>query len=139
MEQVTLHTLRDMKSRGEPIVMLTAYDYPTALAMDASGIDVVLVGDSLGMVVHGLENTLPVTMDMMVLHCQAVRRGLKRALLVADLPFMSYQISPEQAKANAARLLAKGGADGEARRWGARRPHDARADEIGIAVVGTSA
>lgn len=137
MEQVTLHTLRGMKARGEPIVMLTAYDYPTALAMDTSGIDVVLVGDSLGMVVHGLENTLPVTMDMMVLHCQAVRRGLKRALLVVDLPFMSYQISPEQAKSNAGRLLAEGGADAVKLEGGAPVVPTVRAlTEIGIAVMG---
>ena len=110
MEKMTLHRLQAMKDRREPIAMLTAYDYPTATLMDQAGIDVILVGDSVGMVVHGFENTLPVTMDMMVMHCQAVRRGARRALLVADMPFMSYQASVSDALRNAARLLAEGGA-----------------------------
>lgn len=137
MDKVTIHTLRQMKARGEPISMLTAYDYPTALLIDQSKLEMALVGDTLGMVVHGFETTLPVTMDMMVLHCQAVRRGLKRALLVADLPFMSYQISPEQAKANAARLLAEGGADAVKLEGGQTVAATVRAlTETGIAVMG---
>src|SRR5690242_5677201 len=110
-DKVTIHDLQAMKERGERITMLTAYDYPTALLLDRAGIELALVGDSLGMVVHGLDTTLPVTMDMMILHTQAVRRGLKRALLVGDMPFMSYQTSIEDAKRNAGRFLAEGGAD----------------------------
>lgn len=111
MERVTIQTLQSMAARGEVIVTLTAYDYPTALLADRAGIDLVLVGDSLGMVVHGFANTLPVTMEMMILHCQAVRRGVERALVVCDMPFMSYQTSLEDAKRNAGRLLSEGGAD----------------------------
>ena len=76
--------------------MLTAYDYPTALVMDQAGMDIILVGDSLGMVVLGYENTLPVTMDDMIHHCKAVARGAKYALLVGDMPFMSYQVSTSE-------------------------------------------
>src|SRR5512139_1089136 len=96
--KVTLHDIQSMKTRGEKITMLTAYDYPTALLIDQAGIDMVLVGDSLGMVVHGLETTLPVTLDMMILHTRAVRRGVKHALLVGDMPFMTYQVNVEEAK-----------------------------------------
>lgn len=111
MDKVTIHDLQQKKTRGEPISMLTAYDYPSALLVDQSGIDIILVGDSVGMVVHGLANTLPVTMDMMVLHCQAVTRGAKRAFVIGDMPFMSYQTGTEDAMRNAARLLAQGGVD----------------------------
>jgi len=111
MDKITIQDLHAKKARHEPIVALTAYDYPGALLVDQSGADLILVGDSLGMVVHGYENTLPVPMDLMVLHCQAVRRAVKRALVVGDMPFMSYQVSVEEAKRNAARLLAEGGAD----------------------------
>ena len=99
-DRITLHDIQSMKDRGESISMLTAYDYPTALLIDQSGVEMILVGDSLGMVVHGLENTLPVTMDMMILHSRAVRRGVKRALVVGDMPFMSYQVNVEEAKRN---------------------------------------
>jgi 3-methyl-2-oxobutanoate hydroxymethyltransferase len=137
VEKVTLHHLQAMKERGEPIAMLTAYDYPTALLLDQSGIDVVLVGDSLGMVVHGFETTLPVTMDMMVLHCQAVRRGVKSAFLIGDMPFMSYQISIEEAKRNAARLVAEGGVDAVKLEGGQPVVETVRAlVETGIAVQG---
>ncbi len=110
-DRVTIHTLQEMKQRGERIAMLTAYDYPIAALLDQAGVDIILVGDTLGMVVHGFETTLPVTMDMMVLHCQAVTRGAKRPLIIVDMPFMSYQPSVEDALRNAARLLAEGGAD----------------------------
>ncbi|HEC24325.1 MAG TPA: 3-methyl-2-oxobutanoate hydroxymethyltransferase [Chloroflexi bacterium] len=137
MDRVTVHTLQAMKERGEPIVVLTAYDYPTALLVDQSGVDMILVGDSLGMVVHGFENTLPVTMDMMILHCQAVRRGVRRALIVGDMPFMSYQLSLEEAKRNAARFLAEGGADAVKLEGGQHMAETVRAlVEIGIAVQG---
>jgi 3-methyl-2-oxobutanoate hydroxymethyltransferase len=126
-----------MKQRGERITMLTAYDYPTAVLIDQAGIDMALVGDSLGMVVHGLENTLPVTMDMMILHTRAVRRGLKRALLVGDMPFMSYQTSAEDAKRNAGRFLAEGGADAVKLEGGRHMAPTIRAlVEIGVAVQG---
>ena len=112
-------------------------DYPTATLMDQAGIDVILVGDSVGMVVHGFENTLPVTMDMMVMHCQAVRRGARRALLVADMPFMSYQASVSDALRNAARLLAEGGADAVKLEGGQSVAATVRAlVETGIAVMG---
>ncbi len=106
---VTVPGLRRMKSEGHRIAMLTAYDASFAACMDAVGVDVVLVGDSLGMVVQGRPNTLPVTVDDMAYHCAAVARGLSRALLLADLPFQSYA-TPMQAHASAARLMAEGGA-----------------------------
>lgn len=109
-KKVRIPHLLQMKRDGRPIVMLTAYDAPTAKLADDGAVDVVLVGDSVGMTVHGFETTLPVTMEMMILHTQAVARGAKRALIVTDLPFMSYQLGPEQTLANAGRLLAEGGA-----------------------------
>ena len=108
-DKVRIADLMQKKAHGEPITMLTAYDYPTALLMDQSGIDMILVGDSLGMVVHGLPNTLSVSMDMMVLHCQAVARGAARAFLVGDMPFLSYQVDVKEAVRNAGRLVAEGG------------------------------
>ncbi|MDO9556369.1 MAG: 3-methyl-2-oxobutanoate hydroxymethyltransferase [Coriobacteriia bacterium] len=107
---VTTLKLRDMKAAGEPIVMITAYDVASARIVDAAGVDVVLVGDSLGMVLLGYTSTLPVTMDDMVRHTAAVARGITHALLVADMPFMSYRITHEEALRNAARFLAKAGA-----------------------------
>jgi 3-methyl-2-oxobutanoate hydroxymethyltransferase len=106
--KVTIHTLGQMKRRGERIAMLTAYDYPTSKLLDGCGIDVLLVGDSLGMVVLGYPTTLPVTMEDMLHHCKAVARGASRALLVGDLPFMAYQASREEAVRNAGRLLKEG-------------------------------
>jgi 3-methyl-2-oxobutanoate hydroxymethyltransferase len=99
-----------MKKRGEKIAMLTAYDFHSARVADAAGIDVILVGDSLGMVVQGQETTLPVTVDDVVYHTQLVRRADPAALVVGDMPFLSYQISTESAVANAGRLLKEGGA-----------------------------
>src|SRR3990170_4121027 len=107
-DKITIRTLRRMKAQGEKITMLTAYDYPMARAVDEAGIDVILVGDSVGMVVLGYPTTLPVTMDDMVHHCKAVARGSSRALLVGDLPFMAYQASREEAVRNAGRLLKEG-------------------------------
>lgn len=137
MEKVSLHTIQSMKTRGERITMLTAYDYPTALLLDEAGVDMLLVGDSLGMVVHGFENTLPVTLEMMILHGQAVRRGAQRALVVVDMPFMTYQVSTADAMRNAARLLAEGGADAVKLEGGRRVADTVRAlVETGIAVQG---
>jgi 3-methyl-2-oxobutanoate hydroxymethyltransferase len=107
----TTQYFRQKKEHGEPITMLTGYDYSTALALDRAGIDAILVGDSLGMVVLGYENTLPVTMDEMLHHCRAVARGAKSALLIGDMPFMSYQVSTQEAVRNAGRFLQEGGMD----------------------------
>ncbi len=108
-KKITTLSLRQKKELGLPISMLTAYDYPTALSLDQSGIDVILVGDSLGMVVLGYENSLPVTMEEMLHHSRAVARGARSALLVGDMPFMSYQVSVEEAVRNAGRFLQNGG------------------------------
>jgi len=109
IKPVTIRSLRQMKEAGEKIVMLTAYDASFARVADEAGIDVLLVGDSLGMVIQGHTDTLPVTLDEVVYHCRAVRRGVNRALVIADLPFLSYT-TPEQALASAARLMKEGGA-----------------------------
>lgn len=106
---VTVSTLVNMKAKGEPIACLTAYDASFAALVDDAGVDVVLVGDSLGMVVQGYDTTVPVTMEHMVYHTRCVSRGLHRGFLVADMPFASYAL-PEQALANAARLMQEGGA-----------------------------
>lgn len=107
--RVTVQTLRAMAARSERIAMVTAYDATFARMLDEGGADMLLVGDSLGMVVQGHETTLPVTMDEMLYHCRAVARGSKRAHLVGDMPFMSYQVSAEEAVRNAGRFLAEGG------------------------------
>ena len=108
--RVTIHTLRQMKERGEKIAMLTAYDATFARLLDEGGADVLLVGDSLGMVVQGHDTTLPVTLEEMAYHCRAVVRGAKRAHVVGDMPFMSYQASLEQGIANAGRSSRKAAA-----------------------------
>jgi 3-methyl-2-oxobutanoate hydroxymethyltransferase len=110
-KKVTTLSLVRKKVQNQPITMLTAYDYATALAIDRAGIDSILVGDSLGMVVLGYENTLPVTMEDMIHHCQAVARGARYALLIGDMPFMSYQASVNEAVRNAGRFLKEGGMD----------------------------
>ncbi len=102
--------IQKMKVEGEKISVLTCYDYPTARIMDACGIDVILVGDSVGVVVAGHENTLPVTMDEMVYHTQAVLRAQPKALVVSDMPFLSYQTDLAAARSNAGRLVKEGGA-----------------------------
>lgn len=109
--KITVRDFRQKKKAGLPITMLTAYDYPTALAVDRAGIDAILVGDSLGMVVLGYPNTLPVTMEDMLHHCRAVSRGAGYAMLIGDMPFMSYQVSAGQAVANAGRFLQEAGMD----------------------------
>jgi len=108
-QRVTIHTLRQMKERGEKIAMLTAYDATFARLLDEGGADVLLVGDSLGMVVQGNDTTLPVTLEEMAYHCRAVVRGTTRAHVVGDMPFMTYQASVEQGMANAGRLIKEGG------------------------------
>lgn len=110
-KKVTIVDLQEKKARGEPITMVTAYDYPTGLLVDRAGIDIILVGDSLAMVVLGHENTVAVTMDEMLHHCRAVARGAKYPLLVGDMPFMSYQVDPREAIRNAGRFLKEGNMD----------------------------
>src|SRR5438094_1135084 len=110
MKPVRVPDLRVMKERGEKIAVLTAYDYTMARLLDRAGIDIILVGDSVGMVVLGFDNTLPVTLDMMIHHTKAVSRGAKRALIVADMPFLTFQLGMEEAMRNAGRLIQEGGA-----------------------------
>ena len=107
---VSVHDLRGYKERGERFVMLTAYDYLTAQILDDAGVPVLLVGDSLGMVVLGYDSTVPVTMDEMLHHTRAVRRGAQHAVVVGDMPFGSYQVSVEDGIRNATRFLQEGGA-----------------------------
>ncbi len=107
--RTTVRTLQAKRDRGERITMLTAYDYPSARLVDAAGIDAILVGDSLAMVVLGYEDTLAVTMDEMLHHCRAVSRGARSALLIGDMPFMSYQADVAEAVRNAGRFLQEGG------------------------------
>jgi 3-methyl-2-oxobutanoate hydroxymethyltransferase len=109
--KITPHTLLERKQAHQPITALTAYDYATARLADEAGIDLLLVGDSLAMVVMGLDSTLPVTVDEMLHHTRAVRRGVHRAMLVADMPYGSYHVTAEQGVANAARFLKEGGAE----------------------------
>jgi 3-methyl-2-oxobutanoate hydroxymethyltransferase len=108
-QRVTIHTLRQMKERGEKIAVLTAYDATFARLFDESGADMLLVGDSLGMVVQGHDTTLPVTLDEIIYHTRAVMRGVKRAHVIGDMPFGSYQASLEDGVANAMRLVKEGG------------------------------
>jgi 3-methyl-2-oxobutanoate hydroxymethyltransferase len=136
-KKVTTLTFRQKKERGEPITMLTAYDYPTALAMDQAGVDAILVGDSLAMVVLGYETTLPVTMEEMLHHSRAVARGAKSALLIGDMPFMSYQVSVEEATRNAGRFLQQGGMDAVKLEGGRERAEAVRSiTSAGIPVMG---
>ncbi len=111
VKKVTILTLQQMKDEGEKITMLTAYDFPFARIVDQCGVDIILVGDSVGTVVQGVPNTLPVTMDEMIYHTRMVNRACGRALLVFDMPFMSYQESLEQAKGNAGRAIKESGAE----------------------------
>src|SRR5438105_4039170 len=108
--RISTTRLQDMKRRGEKIVMVATYDYATASLVDKAGVDAILVGDSLGMAVLGYETTLPVTLSDILHHTKAVVRGAKHALVVADMPFLSYQISSEEAVRNAGKLLKTGGA-----------------------------
>jgi len=107
--EVTVPGLLDKHARGERLVMITAYDHPSARLVDEAGVDMILVGDSLAMVVLGYDSTLPVTMDEMLHHARAVARGARRALLIGDMPFMSFQTGPRAAVRNAGRFLQEGG------------------------------
>lgn len=135
--KVTAPAVVEMKRRGEVVSVVTAYDYPTARLADEAGVDVLLVGDSVGTVVLGYESTLPVTMDDMLHHVKAVTRAKPSALVVGDMPFMSYQASVEQAVINAGRFVQEGGADA-IKLEGGERVADAvrRIVEAGIPVMG---
>lgn len=109
--KITIPTLVEKMQKRQPITMLTCYDYPTALLEERAGIDIILVGDSLGMTVLGYDSTLPVTMDVMVVHAQAVRRGAPTAFLIGDMPYMSYQVSVPEAIRNAGRFMAEAACD----------------------------
>ena len=135
--RVTLPTLKEWKKTQRKITALTAYDYTLARYLDAAGVDLILVGDSLGMVALGHDTTLPVTMDEMIHHTRAVRRGVHHALVVGDMPFMSYQVSSEQAVANAGRFIQEGGAEAVKLEGGARVEERVRAIvQAGISVMG---
>ncbi|MCL5044799.1 MAG: 3-methyl-2-oxobutanoate hydroxymethyltransferase [Deltaproteobacteria bacterium] len=136
-EKVRVTDLAAMKAANQPICAVTAYDYPFARLFDEAGIDVLLVGDSLGMVVQGAPNTLAVTLDEIIYHTRMVARGRTRALLVADMPFMSFQVSPEEAVRNAGRLLKEGGAEAVKVEGGAAlAPTVRRMTEMDIPVMG---
>jgi 3-methyl-2-oxobutanoate hydroxymethyltransferase len=134
----TIRTFHDMKARGERIAVMTAYDVMFSRLLSEAGVDMILVGDSLGQVVMGLPSTIPVTMDHMVHHASAVRRGAPDAFVVLDMPFLSYQVSPEEALRNAGRALQEAGVDA-VKLEGASRPvldAVARIVEAGIPVMG---
>ncbi len=122
-EKVSAPSLRLSKQRGERLVCLTAYDYPTARVVDEAGIDIILVGDSLGNVVLGYGNTVPVTLDEILIHLKAVRRAVQRALLVADMPYGTFHTGDDDAVRNALRLVKEGGAEAIKLEGGHKRVH----------------
>lgn len=135
--RVTVRTLQRMKARGDRITMLTCYDATFARILDAAGADVLLVGDSLGMVIQGQDNTLPVTIEEMIYHCRAVARGTRRAQVVGDLPFLSYQVGEDDGLRNAGRLLKEGAVQAVKLEGGERVcPLVRRCVESGIPVMG---
>jgi 3-methyl-2-oxobutanoate hydroxymethyltransferase len=137
MTRVSIKDIQAMKRQGEKIVMLTAYDYPSARIADQAGVDMILVGDSLGMVVLGYDDTIKVTLDDMLHHSKAVARGTERAMVVTDLPFMTYQTSVQDAMRNAGRLLQEGGAQAVKLEGGAHMAETVRRlVQVGIPVVG---
>lgn len=120
MDKITVPRIREKKEQGEKITVLTAYDFPFAKLIDEAGIDILLVGDTVGIVVQGEESTLPVTLDQMIYHTRMVSRAAKRALVVGDMPFLSYQASIEETIRNAGRFLKEGGAAAVKLEGGAR-------------------
>ena len=133
----SIHTLQKMKDAGEKVAWLTAYDYPTAEFAEAAGMDMLLVGDSLGMCVYGYEGTVPVTMDQCIVHCEAVRRAAPNTFVIGDMPFMSYQVSDEEAVRNAGRFLKEAGVDAVKLEGGLRVLSRIRAIlDAGIVVCG---
>jgi len=136
-KKASILTLHKMKAQGEKVAWLTAYDYPTATFAEAAGMDMLLVGDSLGMCVYGYEGTVPVTMDQCIVHCEAVRRGAPNTFVMGDMPFMSYQASDEDAVRNAGRFLKEGGVDAVKLEGGKRVISRIRAIlDAGIVVCG---
>lgn len=136
-EKLTVRSIQDMKDRGEIITMLTAYDYPIAKQINDAGIDMILVGDSAAMVVHGHPNTLNATMDMMILHCAAVARACTRTMVIADMPFGSFQYSVEETMRNAARFVTEAKVDGVKFEAAPNHIEKTRAIvQMGIPVVG---
>jgi 3-methyl-2-oxobutanoate hydroxymethyltransferase len=136
-KKMTILALQEKKLRGEPIAMVTAYDYPSALIADRAGMDTLLVGDSLGMVVLGYDSTVPVTMEEMLHHCRAVRRGAQYAYLIGDMPFLSYQADRVEAIRNAGRFLKEGGMDAVKLEGGRQMADTMRAiTGAGITVIG---
>ncbi|KAJ5991114.1 hypothetical protein N7499_011658 [Penicillium canescens] len=136
-KKVTIQTLQNLYKKGEPIAMLTAHDFPSAHVADASGMDMVLVGDSLGMVALGLDNTTEVVMEEMILHCRSVVRGAKSAFIVGDLPMGSYEISAEQAIESSLRLVKEGRVHGVKIEGGEElAPTIKRITQAGVPVVG---
>lgn len=136
-QPITIQTIRNRKRDGLPITMLTAYDYSSALLVDGAGIDLILVGDSLGMVMLGMEDTTPVTMEMMLHHCRAVAQGAQNAFLVGDMPFMSYQASVTEAVRNAGRFLQEGRMDAVKLEGGRAMAETVEAiTRVGIPVMG---
>ncbi|MDO8670326.1 MAG: 3-methyl-2-oxobutanoate hydroxymethyltransferase [Dehalococcoidia bacterium] len=135
--RVTVGQLREMKAKDDRITMLTAYDFSTARLLDESGVDMLLVGDSLGMVVLGYENTLPVTMDEMIHHSKAVARGTKRALVVGDMPFMTYHAGVDEAIKNAGRFIQEAGVQAVKLEGGVKMAEKVRRIvDCGIPVMG---
>ncbi|GAH50135.1 unnamed protein product, partial [marine sediment metagenome] len=135
--RTTINQIKDMKQKGEKITMLTAYDYSTAKLVDEVGIPLILVGDSLGMVVLGYESTIPVTMEEMLHHTKAVVRGTKQAMVIGDMPFMTYHVTISDALHNAARFIQEGGAQAVKLEGGVTVAEKvSRIVECGIPVMG---
>ena len=130
-------SFKELKARGKKVTMITVYDYPFARLADRSEAELILVGDSLGMVIQGLEHTNPVTLDEVIYHVKAVRRGAPNTLVVGDMPFMSYQLSPQQALSSAGRIVKEGGADCVKMEGGAYfAPYVYKIVQAGIPVIG---
>ncbi len=136
-KRITTRTIATMKKEGTPIASLTAYDFLTARLLDQAGVDLILVGDSLGMVFQGHETTIPVTLDEMIYHAKAVIRGVERAMVIVDMPFMSYQANPQEGFRNAGRVMKETGAGGIKFEGGARVAEMVyQTTQAGIPVMG---
>jgi len=137
VKKINVNTFKKMKEEGERITCLTAYDYTSAMILDRSGIELILVGDSLGMVMNGHENTVPVTLDEIIYHCKAVKKGAKRSFLVADMPFGTYHVSDEQAMENCIRVMKETGFDAVKIEGGKEKaPLVKKLTQAGISVMG---
>lgn len=137
-EKVTVSALLNMKSKGEKIAMITAYDFPTAMLADSANVDIILVGDSVGMVVLGYKSTVPVTLEEIMYHSRAVVRGVSRAMVIGDMPYLSYQVSVEEAMRNAGRLVKETGVDAVKIEGGKEMTNivEALVKKLGIPVIG---